>query len=132
MALAIGVGAGIIDRRRDTDSSATEPTDLSPTTTTTTSTTTTSTTVPPLVPDDIPAGVIAIGAAYMAERPEEADLPALLTLLPSPDGDVAAAARAGVAADFEAGDTVVLDGWVLATSEARAAAVLALVCTDPC
>ena len=138
VALAVGVGAGVIDRRIDSDSAAGGPTDSSPTTTstgpssTTSTTTTSTTTIPPLVPDAVPAGVVTIGLAHMAERPREADLAALLTLLPSPDGDVTAAARARVAGDFEAGDTVVLDGWVLAVSEARAAAVLALLCTGQC
>lgn len=137
VALAVGVGAGVVDRRLDSDSGSGGPADSPATTTSagpssTTSTTTTSTTVPPLVPDAVPAGVVTIGLAHMAERPREADLASLLTLLPSPDGDVTAAAQARVADDFEAGDTVVLDGWVLAVSEARAAAVLALLCTGQC
>ncbi len=140
VALAVGVGAGVVDRRLDSDSGSGGPAD-SPSTTTsagpssttsTTTTTTSTTTVAPLVPDAVPAGVVTIGLAHMAERPREADLASLLPLLPSPDGDVTAAARARVADDFEAGDTVVLDGWVLAVSEARAAAVLALLCTGQC
>jgi hypothetical protein len=138
VALAVGVGAGIIDRRQRSGQDSAEP---APTTTTTPPSTTATTTLPaqttstttvPLVVGDVAPGVLAVGAAYLAGWPGEADLATLLTLLPSPDGDVVATARALISADFSAGATIVLDGWVLARSEARAAAVLSLACADSC
>jgi hypothetical protein len=138
VALAVGVGAGIIDRRHRAGPGSTEP---APTTTTTPPSTTATTTLPvettstttvPLVVGDVAPGVLAVGAAYLAESPDEADLATLLALLPSPDGDVVATARALISAEFSAGATIVLDGWVLARSEARAAAVLSLACADSC
>ena len=81
---------------------------------------------------EVTSGVIAIGEAYMSVEPTEADLGALLAALPAPDGDVVAAARAMIKADFSTGNVVSIDGWVLARSEARAAAVLALTCGNEC
>ena len=139
VALAIGVGAGILDRRGggDSEPATGPPTEPSTTMTTTPSTTTTeaepsSTTMSPLTPDELPPGVMAVGTAYIALRPDEGDVESLLTALPSPDGDVLAAARDAIVADFSSGDTVAIDGWMLAVSEARAAAVLTLLCEDGC
>ena len=81
----------------------------------------------PVAPGVVAAGVIAVGEAYLRAVPEEADLAALLAALPAPDGDVVAAARRYVKADFESGRIVAVDGWMLARSEARAAAALALI-----
>jgi len=73
---------------------------------------------------------IAIGRRYLSRYPDDA-LPGLLArgLQPADRGDPAAARaalRARVREDFERGDTVLLDGWVLARSECRACAALAL------
>ena len=73
-----------------------------------------------------------MGEGYLRAVPEEADLATLLAALPAPDGDVVAAARRRIAADFTTGDTVTVDGWLLSRSESRAAAVLALVCVEQC
>jgi len=81
---------------------------------------------------DIPEGVIAVGEGYLRAVPEEADLATLLAALPAPGGDVAAAARRRIAADFTNGETVAVDGWLLSRSEARAAAALALACAEQC
>ncbi len=140
VALAVGIGAGVLDRRSDDGPEAAPepsgPTASSSSTTTTITTTsappTTTSTVPPVAPDEVPPGVIAIGIAYLSLRPDEADLETLLGLLPSPDGDVVASARTRVADDFTAARTVDVDGWVLAESEGRAAAVLSLVCSPSC
>ncbi len=74
---------------------------------------------------------IAIGRRYLARYPDDA-LPAALAqdLRRAGAGDPAAARRAlgaRVRDDFERGDTVALDGWILARSECRACAALALV-----
>ncbi|MDZ7676291.1 MAG: hypothetical protein U5K30_14635 [Acidimicrobiales bacterium] len=67
-------------------------------------------------------GLVAIGTRYRELHPDDdpadagADLPA---------GDLADALRAQVRADFDAGRTVDVDGWVLARTEARVAALLA-------
>jgi hypothetical protein len=73
---------------------------------------------------------IAIGRRYLNSYPDDA-LPAVLArdLRRAGAGDPAAARaalRAQVRQDFEHGDTVLLDGWVLARSECRACAALAL------
>jgi hypothetical protein len=70
---------------------------------------------------------IAIGRRYLDRYPDDA-LPAVLAEHAN-TGDPAAARsalRAGIRQDFERGDTVLLDGWVLARSECRACAALAL------
>ena len=73
---------------------------------------------------------IAIGRRYLSRYPDDAR-PAVLAqgLRPAGAGDAVAARlalRARVRDDFERGDTVRLDGWVLARSECRACAALAL------
>lgn len=81
----------------------------------------------------VDGALIALGERVIAVTGED-DLDTLLRALPaSPDGgsdDPVTAAAAVTATEFAAGDTVVIDGWVLAVSEARAAAVLALLCRD--
>ncbi len=69
-----------------------------------------------------------LGRRYMSEYPEEADLATLLDLLPRPTHNPIDAARSTISTDFRNGDTVTVAGWVLAASEARAAAVVALAC----
>lgn len=79
------------------------------------------------------AGVVMVGERYLADHPEDADLDLLLAELPAGGDDPVGAASTRVAEDFGNGATVVIDGWVLAISEARAAAVVALRCrTEPC
>lgn len=74
-----------------------------------------------------------IGHAYLAQTPRERDSSALLAALtatarrgrwlpwsaPTPDGTL-------IAADFEAGDTTIVDGWMLSVREARQCALFAL------
>jgi hypothetical protein len=79
-----------------------------------------------------PASARAIGRAYIAAAPEEVDPGRLATLLgmrPGSDEPVDALRwriGARVRADFAAGRTVELEGWLLAESEARLCALLAL------
>ena len=87
---------------------------------------------PVIAPDAATPGVLAVGAAYLRLRPDEADMATLLAALGAHDSDPVAAAARGTASDFAAGRTVVLDGWVLADSEARAAAVVTLACSLGC
>ncbi len=73
---------------------------------------------------------IAIGRRYLSRFPDDA-MPGVLArgLGPAGTGDPAAARaalRARVRDDFARGDTVLLDGWVLARSECHACAALAL------
>ena len=74
-----------------------------------------------------------IGAAYLALVPDEASRSQLVELIPELDGVPAGEIEAHlvdlgprVAEDFAAGDTIVIDGWVLARTEGRAAALVAL------
>jgi hypothetical protein len=132
LALVIGGGAGWLDRRDTTGTpgpGAASSTSPRPTT----STTTTSTTVPLVVPDvgEVDPAIVTIGRRVI-EITGESDLGALLALLPEAEGDPLEAATERVGADFRAGETIVVDGWVLAASEARATAVIALLCDDTC
>lgn len=142
LAVVIGVLAG---RRLDGgDDSAAVPTGVEPspptststsstttTTSTTTSTTTTTTAAPVVIPEigDVDAGIVALGRRVL-ETGDETDLSTLLALLPSGAGDPIEQAATVVRAEFLDGRTIVVDGWVLAASEARAAAVVALLCED--
>ena len=83
--------------------------------------------------DDRAARVV--GRRYLAVNPGEASRPVLLDrlgpLAPAPDRPVEPRVwrhRLIVArtADFAAGDTVLVDGWLLARSEARLCALVAL------
>ncbi len=134
LALVIGAAAGWADRRDGNDPQAT-PTTTS-TSTTTTSTTTTTTSTPPLVAGDlgpVDPGIVALGERVIAVT-GEGDLQTLLRLLPLTDddatGDPLDRAALVTRREFEAGDTVDIDGWILSVSEARAAAVAALLCRD--
>jgi hypothetical protein len=77
-----------------------------------------------------PESAIAIGRRYLDRYPDDT-LPATLArgLRTAGASDPAAARlalRARVRGDFERGDTVLLDGWVLARSECQACAAVAL------
>ena len=73
---------------------------------------------------------IAIGRHYLSRYPDDALMQAFAQDLRRAGGGDPAAARlalrARVREDFERGDTVLLDGWILARSECRACAALAL------
>ncbi len=83
-----------------------------------------------VAPDD---ALAAVGRRYLRDHPDEADVAVLLDALPAL-GDAApadpttqlAVLRDQVAADYESGDVVEVDGWILALTEARAAALYAL------
>lgn len=82
-----------------------------------------------------PAAILAspraarrIGRRYLAIAPGEADPVRLAATLPALRDPVAQrrALDAARRRDFAAGDTVILDGWILARSEARLCALAAL------
>ena len=78
------------------------------------------------LPDD---PIARIGQRYLEEYPDEADATELRSLLAfsGPAASALGPALVPVAtADFVNGDVVVIDGWHLARSEARAAALVAL------
>ena len=132
LALVIGAGAGWLDRRGTTDG---ETLPASPTTSppTATTTTTTTTTLPVVIPEigEVDPAIVTLGRRVI-DITGESDLATLLAALPPADGDPLAAAADRIRADFRAGDTIVVDGWILAASEARATAVIALLCDDTC
>lgn len=119
LAIVLGVGAGWLDRRGGGGDAA------SPTATTTTTVATSGE-----FPDvgEVDPGILVVGTRYLATHPDENDLATLLAALPPVDDDPVTAAAARLRDDFARGETVVVDGWVLARSEARAAAILALAC----
>jgi len=135
LALVLGGAAGIVDRRRDDTPPSTGPA-TAPTTDPPSTTAPDDAAAPPLDVDLDAAlatgGIARIGARYLADHPDEADADALLAALPTGDGaaDPVAAASGIVADEYRDGVTVVVDGWVLARSEARAAALIALECQD--
>lgn len=144
IALAVGIGVGVVDRRLSKvtpentaantllpNASATSTTTTVPATTTAVTPNTTPSSIP-IITDEVTNGVIAVGRAYLQQEPSEADLDTLLRALPALDGDVVTAARGLITADFKTRNIVTIDGWVLARSEARAAAVLTLACSDEC
>ena len=76
------------------------------------------------------ADAAVIGRAYLAANPAEADLNRLvrqLTALANTPSDLQAAIGDRLRRDFADRDTVRLDGWVLARTEARLCAVCALL-----
>ncbi len=77
-----------------------------------------------------PDSAIVIGRRYLSREPGEGPPRALASdLQRASAGDPAAARtdlRDRVRRDFERGDTVLLDGWVLARSECHACAAVAL------
>jgi hypothetical protein len=70
-----------------------------------------------------------VGHAYLAGAPEEADLAGLVRQIdPGPEvGDLRRAIAERVRADFVAGRMTRVEGWMLAETEARLAAVCALL-----
>ena len=82
------------------------------------------------------AGAERIGRRYLAMLPADADRSRLLTMSPMlghalravREGPEAAVAllQQGIREDFGRADTVIIDGWVLAATEARLCAVVAL------
>ena len=77
-----------------------------------------------------PDSAIVIGRRYLSRYPDEGPPEALAADLLRASGGGPAAARtdlrARVRQDFARGDTVLLDGWVLARSECHACAAVAL------
>ncbi len=135
LALAIGLGAGWVDRRGAGQPAELARYPLTPgSSSTTTTTTTTTTPAPPVDVADIgevdPA-IILLGRRVI-ETTGEDDLAALVASLPDADGDPLERAATRTRDDFRTGATIVVDGWVLAASEARAAAAIALLCGDAC
>lgn len=85
------------------------------------------------VPSDREA-VRRVGDAYRAAYPEEDDVEVLRAALPDFDGLSGAEVQAQlstlreqVRADFAEGNVVMVDGWLLAATEARAAALVSLL-----
>ena len=128
LALVIGGAAGWLDRSRSTTSEIT-----SATSTTTTSTTTTTTVAPVTVTGigEVDPRILTLGQRVV-EVTGENDIAELLAQLPTvdPNSDPLERAAARVRTDFETSDTITVDGWILAASEARAAAVIALFCSE--
>jgi hypothetical protein len=93
---------------------------------------TTPTTRPPVAPAE---GIATVGAAYLATADAgEADVAALRQALPTLTGGTPeeliaqlGTIRPAVEADFTEDRVVEVDGWILAHSEARAAALVHLV-----
>ena len=88
---------------------------------------------PPDPRSSVGDALVAVGARYLEEFPEEADQALLLDALPALGGVVPERRAAAlvvlepqVVADHEAGDLVELDGWVLSRTESRAAALYAV------
>lgn len=134
LALVIGGVAGWLDRRDDTPADGAPPTTSSPSGPSTTTTSQPATSAAPVVLPNVGAvdpGIIALGQRVVATT-GWSDLGALLAAVPAPEDDPIAQAATVVRDEFRAGDTVDVDGWVLARSEARAAAIVALICEDAC
>jgi hypothetical protein len=77
------------------------------------------------------AGLAALGEAYFTLRPDERD-PIWLKQALLCDGwgeDCCLAVAKSAAADRTAGDVVVLEGWILARSEARLVSLAYLLTT---
>ena len=78
-----------------------------------------------------PDGIVQLGRVYLREHPENATVERLRSLTTGLDptkpvrGQLPAIAEAGTA-EFATGSTVVVQGWLLARSEACAAAAIAL------
>ena len=126
LAALLGLGAGWVDHRNDlvSDSSAGNP---EPPPTTTSSLAVGTENFPAVGPVD--AGIIALGSRVVATTGWR-EVDALAAELPGPMGDPIVQAKRVASAEFQAGKTMMVDGWVLSASEARAAAILALLCDD--
>lgn len=112
LALVLGVGAGWVDRRGRPE--AAPPDALAP---------------PQVIPGfgEVSGGILALGDRVIETQGWD-DLDALLSALPDPSGDPFAQAQDVTRAEFRAGDTITVDGWVLARSEAQATAIVSLIC----
>ncbi len=71
------------------------------------------------------ASARAIGRRYLRTHPASSELQVTRLLL-RPGADRGRRIRERIAADFAAGRVVILDGWVLAATEARLCALSAL------
>ena len=138
LALVIGAGAGWLDRSRSPGPESASPRSgtagATPTSTTAATTTSTTTTTEPLTVSgigEVDPRIIALGQRVV-EVTGENDVAELFVRLPAAerDSDPLERAAARVRADFEQSDTITVDGWILAASEARAAAVIALACSQ--
>lgn len=126
LALVLGLGAGWLDRREDA-----APTTAPGATDAAASSTTTAAPAPGVIPGigAVDAGIIALGARIVATTGWN-DLAALVEALPDPSGDPIAQASEVARDEFRAARTIDVDGWVLAESEARAAAIVSLLCDE--
>ena len=120
LAAVLAGGAGWLDRRDDGAEASPPP--MPSTTSTTTSA------APPSTTADITDPVVALGLRVV-EVTGIADVATPRALIDPSDGEPFAAAAATVSADFAAGRTLDVDGWILAVSEAHASAIIALTCT---
>ena len=79
-------------------------------------------------PRPSPADVALIGERYLVLHPDEASVEALSTAVAAPAGagPAFASLRGRIHGDLEAGRVAVVDGWVLAVTEARLCALVAL------
>ncbi len=77
-----------------------------------------------------PRAARTVGTHYLAQHPEERNAArlrqGLLAGAPTETGALRGHIQAKCRQDFAAGHTVVVDGWILARSEARACALVAL------
>jgi len=116
---AVVVGGGLVARQVLDDGEAAAPTTTAP---------------PPSEPrSTMGDALVAVGARYLEDEPQEADeaflldqLPALEGTVPERPGPMLGVLAPQVVADHSAGDLVELDGWILSVTEARAAALYAL------
>lgn len=116
---AVVVGGGLIARRGLDDGEAPAPTTTAP---------------PPSEPrSTMGDALVAVGARYLEDEPQEADqaflldqLPALEGTVPERPGPMLGVLAPQAVADHTAGELVELDGWILSVTEARAAALYAL------
>lgn len=116
---AVVVGGGLIARQVLDDGEAPAPTTTAP---------------PPSEPrSTMGDALVAVGARYLEDQPQEADqaflldqLPALEGTVPERPGPMLGVLAPQAVADHTAGELVELDGWILSVTEARAAALYAL------
>lgn len=138
LALVIGGGTAWLDRARNQTSNPNPATNTSTSSTTTTLPTTTTTAIEIDGIANIDPRIIKIGQRVV-EVTGEGDINKLFAQLaiadanlsgdPSSDdvgADPLTRASNHIRTEFLAGDTITVDGWLLAASEARAAAIIAL------
>jgi hypothetical protein len=79
----------------------------------------------------VPEAILQLGREYLEQTPDEARRRDLLALLPpelaDPAADLSGPLAARVREDFEQNRVVLLRGWLLARTELRAAALVALM-----